>query len=168
MSTYVAKKVSLDIMRECRQSNCPRFTDKGYYIHYQNDTVDSILFVCEECYNACYKSKCTIGFFDEEEYQHPARKQRYYEGNPSLRKFLREFRKGLCFARIGCILFSALLITAFCLKERPQFRREYSSHKVNLEIHSDIRGFESVPMQFQNISGQITKVIHHDGGNKND
>ena len=151
MSTFIAKKVSLDIMRECQGDNCSCFTDKGYYIHYQSGNVDSMLFVCEECYNAYYKSKCTIGSFDEEEYQHSVRKQRYYESSLSLRKFLRGFRKGIRFARIACILLSALLILAVCLKEQPQFRSEYSSHEVNLEIHSGICGFESAAVQFQNI-----------------
>ena len=67
MSTYVAKYVSLDVMRECRGNNCSCFTDKGYYIRYQNGNVDSMLFVCEDCYNTYYKSKCTIGSFDEED-----------------------------------------------------------------------------------------------------
>ena len=168
MSTYVAKYVSLDVMRECRGNNCSCFTDKGYYIRYQNGNVDSMLFVCEDCYNTYYKSKCTIGSFDEEEYQHSVRKQRYYEGDPSLRRFLREFRKGIRFTRIACALLSVLLISAFCLKEQPQFRSEYPPHEINLEVNSNVHGFENITVQFQSILDRITKVITHDGGNKDD
>ena len=168
MSTFLAKKVSLDVMRECRGNNCSCFTDKGYYIQYQNGNVDSLLFVCEDCYNNFYKSKCSIGSFNEEEYQHSITKQRYYNSNPSLRKFLREFRKGIRFVRIACVILSVLLISAFCLKEQPQFRSEYSLHEICLGINSGIRRPESLPVQFQNIIEQITKVITHDGGNKDD
>ena len=168
MSTFVAKKASLDVMRECRGNNCSCFTDKGYFIQYQNGNVDSMLFVCEDCYNAYYKSKCTVGSFDEEEYQHSVRKQRYYEGNTSLRRFLKWFRKGIRVARITCILLSLLLIAVFCLKEQPQFRNEYSPHDINFEINSDIRGVDSVSVRFQSIMDQITKVITHDGGNTDD
>lgn len=168
MSTYTAKKVFLDVMRECRGNNCSCFTDKGYYIQYQNGNVDSMLFVCEDCYNAYYKSKCTIGSFDEEEYQRSVRRQRYYEGNPSLRRFLREFHKGMRLTRIACVLLSILLVSAFCLKEKPQFRNEYPQHEINLEINSNIHGLENVSVQYQNILEQITKVITHDGGKKDD
>ena len=140
MSTYVAKYVSLDVMRECRGNNCSCFTDKGYYIQYQNGNVDSMLFVCEDC----------------------------YEENPSLRRFLREFRKGIRFTRIACALLSVLLISAFCLKEQPKFRSEYPPHEINLEVNSNVRGFESITVQFQSILDRITKVITHDGGNKDD
>lgn len=168
MSALVAKKVSLDIMRECCEHSCSCFTKNGYYIQYRNGNVDSMLFVCEDCYNAYYKSKCVIGSFDEGKYQHSAREQRYYEGSPSLRKLLREFSTGIHFTRIACVLISILLISAFCLKEQPKFRSEYSPHEINFELNSNIRGFESISVQFESVSNRITKVITHDGGIKDD
>ena len=45
MSRYIAKKVTLNTMKECKQPGCGCFTQKGYYIQYQNGNVDSMLFV---------------------------------------------------------------------------------------------------------------------------
>lgn len=168
MSTFVAKKVSLDIMRECRGDNCSCFTDKGYFIQYRKGNVDSILFICEDCYNAHYGSKCTIGSFDEEEYQHTISKQRYYKGNPFLWKFLKEFRKGIRLIRIACTIFSAILITAFCLINQPQLRTEYLPHKPRFEINSNVRGLEGVSTLAQSILDRITTVISNNVGGKKD
>lgn len=168
MSMLVAKKTTLEVMRECQGKNCSCFTDKGFYIQYRNGNVDSMLFVCEDCFNTQYKSKCSFGSFDEEEYQHTVRKQRYYEVNPCLRKILRGFRKTIRCLRIACIVFAILLITVFSIKENPQIRNEYLAYDVHCEINTGFRGFETVQEGLQNIAEKLVKVIKHDGGYKND
>ena len=66
MSRYIAKRVALNTMKECKQPGCGCFTQKGYYIQYQNGNVDSMLFVCESCYDEKFREKCYAGDFDEE------------------------------------------------------------------------------------------------------
>ena len=36
MSRYIAKRVALNTMKECKQPGWGCFTQKGYYIQYQN------------------------------------------------------------------------------------------------------------------------------------
>lgn len=166
MSNYVAKKASLNVVRECQGNACYRFTDKGYYIHYKNGNVDSMLFVCEDCYNAYYKSKCTIGSFDEEKYQRSVHQQRYYTGNPTSQKFFRGCRKGIRFARIVCIILSVLFTSVFCFIEQPKIRTEYILSEPKIRINSNIRGFNGVSLQIKKIINHITTVNNHDGGKK--
>ncbi len=168
MSLLLAKKASLNLMRECQGNNCSCFTNRGYYIQYRSGNAESMLFVCEDCFIKQYKSRCTFGSFDEGKYQHSVKNQRYHLGNPILRKTIKVFRSGVHYSRIACVLLSVLLITAFCIKEKPQIRDEPLPHNVYCQINSDFRGFDNVIERMSGTKNRIAKVITHVGGINND
>ena len=93
MSRYIAKRVALNTMKECKQPGCGCFTQKGYYIQYQNGNVDSMLFVCESCYDEKFREKCYAGDFDEERYIVKENTSRYQPINLLLRYLIRWTRK---------------------------------------------------------------------------
>lgn len=55
-----AKKVSLDVMRECNNFDCNCYTMQGYYIKQKNGKNVSDMFVCEYCYKHKYKQESKI------------------------------------------------------------------------------------------------------------
>ena len=85
MANYIAKKVTLATAKECNGRNCGCYTSSGYYIQYKNRNVDSILFVCEECFSRQYRSMCTLGDFQETEYVRSPKRNPYKLGNPTIR-----------------------------------------------------------------------------------
>lgn len=167
MSKYIAKRVILDTMRECSGAGCSDFTFKGYYIHYQNRNVDSALFVCDECFERHYRSQCTLGSFNENDYIQNGMPD-YSLGSKTFREFRRLFRKAVRCARIAVIVFSLLLITLFVIKEKPQLRSEFPTKTVHCEINSVHRSLDAVFQGFEGLFYRIKNVIKHDGGNKND
>lgn len=170
MSTFTAKKVSLDVMRECQEINCSCFTNKGYFIQCKNTHSDSMIFVCEECFNTYYKSKATIGSFDEKKYQHSINKQRHFNNKPSsIHRFIIHFHNVIRVARASCIIISMLLIIVLLFfNEQPQLRTEYSSPDIRLDINSNARGLENISAQFQSVSDRIKSIVEHNGGTEND
>ena len=60
MRRYIAQKITLDTKKECSNRSCRCYADKGYQIRYKNCNVDSILFVCEECFYEQYRLHCRI------------------------------------------------------------------------------------------------------------
>lgn len=171
MSRYIAKKVTLSTMKECKQPGCGCFTQKGYYIQYQNGNVDSMLFVCESCYEEKFREKCSAGYFDEERYIVRANTPRYKPINPLLRYLIHWTRKTAKTARIATILASLILVTAFGLKERPSIRTELSVPQLhaqfNVDMHFAFHDLERISGKLEAIAGQMTNVITH-GGRGND
>lgn len=171
MSRYIAKKVTLSTMKECKQPGCGCFTQKGYYIQYQNGNVDSMLFVCESCYDEKFHSKCSFGDFDEERYIVKDNTPRYQSINPLLRNLIRWTRKAAKNARIATILAALILVTAFGLKERPSIRTELSMPQLHAQFNTDthfaFHDFEGISGRLEAIADQMTNVFTH-GGREND
>ena len=168
MSVLVAKKASLNVMRECQGANCSCFTSKGYYIQYRTGVVDSMLFVCEDCFNNQYSSKCSIGSFNESDYLSASRKRSYYCTNPTLRKMLLRLRKAIRISRIVCILFFAVLIAGYSFERKPQVREYYTVPSIHLELNTDVHDVDCLSQSIQKIIERITTVINHNGGNEHD
>ena len=138
MSRYIAKRVALNTMKECKQPGCGCFTQKGYYIQYQNGNVDSMLFVCESCYDEKFREKCYAGDFDEERYIVKENTSRYQPINLLLRYLIRWTRKTAKTARIATILAVLILVTAFGLKEHPSIRTELSMPQLHAQLNTDV------------------------------
>lgn len=171
MSRYIAKKVTLNTMKECKQPGCGCFTQKGYYSQYQNGNVDSMLFVCDSCYDEKFREKCSSGDFDEERYIVKDNAPRYQPINPLLRCMIRWTKKTAKTARIATILAALILVTAFGLKEHPSIRTEMSMPQLyaqlNTDMHFAFRDFEKITDRLEAIAGQMTNVFTH-GGREND
>lgn len=171
MSRYIAKKVVLDTMKECKQRGCGCFTQKGYYIQYQNGNVDSMLFVCESCYDEVFRSKCFAGDFDENRYIVINNTQRYQPVNPLLRNLIQWTRKTTKTARLAMILVALILVTAFGLKEHPAIRTEWSIPQWHVQLNRDMHfashDLEGIPRRLEAIADQVTKLFTH-GGKEND
>lgn len=163
MSGYIAKKVALNTMKECKQPGCGCFTQKGYYIQYQNGNVDSMLFVCESCYEEKFRAKCSEGDFDENRYIVKGNPQRYQLINPLLRNLIRWTRKTAKTARIATILAALILVTAFGLKERPSIRAELSMPQLHAQINTDMHfafhDFGGIFGRLEAIADQMTNVF---------
>ena len=163
MSRYIAKKVVLSTMKECKQPGCGCFTQNGYYIQYQNGNVDSMLFVCESCYDEKFREKCSVGDFDTERYIVKDNKQRYQPINPLLRYLIRWTRKTAKTARIDTILAVLILVTAFGLKERPSLRTKLSMPQLhaqfNTDMHFAFHDLERLSDKLEAIAGQMTNVF---------
>ena len=108
MSQYIAKKASLDVKRECSDRSCGCYTDRGYYIQYENSSVHSVLFVCEECYIKKYKSRCVLGDFTMEKRR---RRGRLYSppDHPILSGTVRIFNRTIRGVRLACVWVLILL-----------------------------------------------------------
>ena len=171
MSRYVAKKVVLSTMKECKQPGCGCFTQNGYYIQYQNGNVDSMLFVCESCYDDKFREKCSVGDFDTERYIVKDNKQRYQPINPLLRYLISWTRKMTKTARVVTILAALILVTSFGLKERPSLRTELSMPQPHVQLNTDMHfafhDLERLSGKLEAIVGQMTNVFTH-GGREND
>lgn len=171
MSRYIAKQVRLTTMEECKQPGCGCFTQAGYYIQYQNSNVDSVLFVCDSCYDEKFKSKCSLGHFDEERYFVRANNQRYWPVNPLLRNLIRWSRNTTRTMRIASVAVAMILVTAFGLKEHPVVRNEFTAPKVhaniNTNIHFAFHDLEQLNVRSEVIANQLTNVYTH-GGKIND
>lgn len=171
MSRYIAKRVALNTMKECKQPGCGCFTQKGYYIQYQNGNVDSMLFVCESCYDEKFREKCYAGDFDEERYIVQDNTPRYQPINPLLRHLIRWTRKTAKTARTATILAALILVTAFGLKEHPSIWTELSMPQLHVQLNTDVHfafhDIERLTDRLEAIAGQMTNVFTH-GGREND
>lgn len=118
MSQYIAKKATLDMKKECSNRSCGCYTEKGYYIRYANRNVDSVLFVCEECFERKYRNQCIVQDFTiSEEPIHHAR--RVEIDHPTLRRIIRAFNKSLRFVKYAslCLLIIASILVGVLSKE---------------------------------------------------
>lgn len=171
MSRYIAKRVVLGTMKECKQPGCGCFTQKGYYIQYQTGNIDSMLFVCDSCYEEKFRSRCSAGNFDENRYIVTDKTPRYQPVNPLLRDLIRWTRKTAKTARIAMMIAALILVTAFVIKERPTIRTELSMPQLHAQINTDIHfashDFAEISGRWEAIADQITKVFTH-GGKGND
>lgn len=171
MSRYIAKKAALSTMEECKQPGCSCFTRNGYYIQYQNGNVDSMLFVCESCYEEKFRSKCSTGNFDEERYIVRTNTSRYQPINPLFRNLICWTQKTVKTTRIAMVVIALILVTAFWLKEHPGIRTEISISQwhtnINTDVHVAVRNLEQLDGRAEAIANQITKVFTH-GGREND
>ncbi len=160
MANYIAKKVTLDLMRECNGRNCGVHTRSGYYIHYKNSNVDSILFVCEDCFAGQYHSKCTLGDFQETKYISNPRRMRYPYG--SFRKIAAVINRGIRTIRKAMVLVLIFLLVAFFAEEQPSVRSEFTTPEINT-VNWDCNEMINC---FKRIGVQVERVITH-GGNQN-
>ena len=163
MANYIAKRVILSTAKECNGRNCCCYTSSGYYIQYKNRNVDSILFVCEECFSRQYRSMCTLGEFQETEYIRSPQRNPYQLSNPTLRKVVAAFNKGVRAIRVALILAFILLLTAFFVKAQPSVRNEFATPEINTVTWE----FNELNDRYESIGAQIERVITH-GGIKND
>ena len=169
MSHYIAKKVRLASMKGCMQQGCSCFTQNGYYIQYRNRNVDSILFVCDRCYEEKFKSICSIGDFDEEQYIVRPEKSRYYPANPLLRNMIRWTRQTARVLRVSLTVLSLILLTAFCIKEHPCIRTEFTAPQfrtdINTDIHFTVHNLGHLKLRTDTIANQLMRVFTHGGIN---
>lgn len=114
--TCTAKKVSLTTVKECMVRGCGCFTDRGYYIQYRNGGVDSLLFVCDSCFERQYKPQCVMGAFDENEYLQERRPE-HRRSCPWLLKLIRRAGVGVKAARAAVTL-AAVLLTAVWIYDK--------------------------------------------------
>ena len=154
-------------MMECKQPGCRCFTQSGYYIKYENDNVESVLFVCDDCYNEKFSSKCFVGDFDEDRYIVKDNIQRYKTVNPTIRNLIRYTRKAAKTARVSMILATLILVAAFGLKERHSIRTELRIPKLHVQINTDIHEFEGISSRLKVILEQVNNVFTY-GGIEND
>lgn len=171
MSRYIAKKVRLARMEECKLPGCGCFTQNGYYIQYRNGNVDSMLFVCDNCYDEKFKSKCSTGDFDEEQYIVRPNTLRYQLVNPLLRNLICWARKTARTLRVALTAMVLILLTAFCIKEHPSIRTEFTVPQVHAEINTDVHfavhDLEQLESRTETITNQLVRVFTH-GGKTND
>lgn len=122
MSQYIAKKATLDIKKECSNRSCRCYTEKGYYIRYANRNVDSVLFVCEECFERKYRNQCVVQDFtvSEEPIYHARRVE---IDHPTLRRIIRGFNKSLRFVKYASLCFLIIIsILVGVFSKEYQFR----------------------------------------------
>lgn len=135
MSQYIAKKATLDIKKECSNRNCGCYTEKGYYIRYTNRNVDSVLFVCEECFERKYRNQCVVQDFTvSEEPIHHAR--RVEIDHPTLRSIIRTFNKSLRFVKYAslCLLIIASILVGAFSKEYQLRDLEQTTQSKSIHI----------------------------------
>lgn len=136
MSQYIAKKATLDIKKECSNRSCRCYTEKGYYIRYANRNVDSVLFVCEECFERKYRNQCVVQDFTvSEEPIHHAR--RVEIDHPTLRRrIIRGFNKSLLFVKYAslCFLIIASILVGVFSKEYQLWDFEHQVQSKSIHI----------------------------------
>jgi hypothetical protein len=121
-----------------------------------------MLFVCEDCFEKKYKTRCTMGSFSADAYRRKERDNPYPTVNPLLRNVIRWTRKSVRAARMAAAAAAVLLVTAFCLREQPE-----THMALKTDIHMELRGREGVDGRIASVAEQFTKVLTH-GGNAND
>ena len=120
---YTAKRASLKTIKGCSVPGCGCYTDRGWYVQCrEGGSLDTVLFVCEDCFERLYRAKSIIGSFDERAYIRngdPA----YRQGSPWLRRLIRGARQGTRAVRAAEGLAAVFLAGAWFLKENPIFYR---------------------------------------------
>lgn len=163
MSRFIAKKVTLNTMKDCNQPGCGCFTKKGYYIQYRSDNVDSILFVCESCYDETFREKCSVGDFNEEIYIVKDNAPSYNSINPILKNLILWTRETIKTVRSALLIAAIILVTAFCIKEHPSIRNELSMPQlhahINTEMHFASRDIAEISGRWESIVYHITNVF---------
>lgn len=135
MSQYIAKKATLDIKKECSNRSCRCYTEKGYYIRYANRNVDSVLFVCEECFERKYRNQCVVQDFtvSEEPIYHARRVE---IDHPTLRRIIRGFNKSLRFVKYAfpCFLIIISILVGVFSKEYQlrDFEHQVQSKSIHI------------------------------------
>lgn len=158
-------------MEECKQPGCGCFTQDGYYIQYRNGNVDSMLFVCDSCYDKKFKSKCLEGDFDEERYIIRSNTVRYQTVNPLLRNLICWTRKTARTLRVAQTAMALILLTAFCIKEHPSVRTQlivpHVHAEINTDVHFVVHDLRQLESRTETIINQLMRVFTH-GGKTND
>lgn len=154
MSQYIAKRAILDVKKECSNRSCGCYTEEGYYIKYANRNVDSVLFVCEECFERKYRYQCVVQDFTI--YEEPVRHSRRVEiDNPTIRRIIRAFNKSLRFVKYAslCLLIIASILVGELLKEYQL--RDVDVHEQTKSIHIS----ETFTERFDKLIERIQYVI---------
>lgn len=151
MSQYIAKKATLDMKKECSNRSCGCYTEKGYYIRYANRNVDSVLFVCEECFERKYRNQCIVQDFTiSEEPIHHAR--RVEIDHPTLRRIIRAFNKSLRFVNYAslCLLIIASILVGVLSKEYQLRDLKQPTQSKSIHIsHTFLERFDKLIEQIQ-------------------
>lgn len=151
MANYLAKRAALGEVKECNERNCGCYTSSGYYIKYKNRNVDTVLFVCEECFSRKYRSMCTLGEFQETEYVRNYQRNPYHLSNSTLRKVAVVFNKVVHFTRVVLILVLILLFTTFFVKEQPFVRENFDMSEINTVTQKIHDCCESIGIQIYRV-----------------
>lgn len=171
MSCYIAKRVRLAAMEECKHPGCGCFTQNGYYIQYRNENVDSMLFVCDNCYEEKFKAKCRVGNFDEDKYIVQGNKKRYLPIPPQLRNQICWTRKTAKSLRVALTVFALILLIAFCFRKHPSIRTGFTlpqvHSEININVHFAVYDLGQMGLRTEMIINQLMKVFTH-GGKIND
>lgn len=134
MSQYIAKKATLDIKKECSNRSCRCYTEKGYYIRYANRNVDSVLFVCEECFERKYRNQCVVQDFtvSEEPIYHARRVE---IDHPTLRRIIRGFNKSLRFVKYAFLCFLIIISILVGVFSKEYQLRDFEHQVQSKSIH---------------------------------
>lgn len=134
MSQYIAKKATLDIKKECSNRSCRCYTEKGYYIRYANRNVDSVLFVCEECFERKYRYQCVVQDFtvSEEPIYHARRVE---IDHPTLRRIIRGFNKSLRFVKYAFLCFLIIISILVGVFSKEYQLRDFEHQVQSKSIH---------------------------------
>ena len=154
MSQYIAKKATLDIKKECSNRSCRCYTEKGYYIRYANRNVDSVLFVCEECFERKYRNQCVVQDFtvSEEPIYHARRVE---IDHPPLRRIIRGFNKSLRFVKYAFLCF-LIIISIFV----GVFSKEYQLRDFEHQVQSkSIHISDTFSERFDKLMERIQYVV---------
>lgn len=150
MSQYIAKKATLDMKKECSNRSCGCYTEKGYYIRYANRNVDSVLFVCEECFERKYRNQCIVQDFTiSEEPIHHAR--RVEIDHPTLRRIIRAFNKSLRFVNYAslCLLIIASILVGLSKEYQLRDLKQPTQSKSIHISHTFLERFDKLIEQIQ-------------------
>lgn len=158
MNTYLAKKVSLDVMRECQIRSCSCFTSQGYYIQYHKSNIDSMIFVCEECFNRQFKAQSSLGSFDTSKYLRSERPRRERYEKPALRqliKLVRDATRGLI---VTGILVAVFLTVAYCIKEKPTIRNTVPAPTIHCAMNTEWKGMDGIVERVKGIPDRYVRL----------
>lgn len=158
-------------MKACEQLSCGCFTQSGYYIKYLNENVDSMLFVCECCYDENFKSICLIGDFDEKQYIVQPNTLRYQQRNPFLRKSENWLYNIVKTVRIVWMTTALIFLIIISIKKHPSVRTDFTVPQlyavINTDVNFAVHDLGQLKLKMEMIKNQLTRVLIH-GGNMYD
>jgi hypothetical protein len=111
-------------MSECKHPGCGCFTDKGYYIQYKNKNVDSLLFVCDACYESAYKTRSQPGTFDETAYIWTVARPGYHPVNHVLLALVKGIRRLSKISRAALVTLATIFIILCFINTKTLYRTE--------------------------------------------
>lgn len=180
MSRFPAKRIQLSVMKEC---TCGTFTMEGYYIQYRSNSTDTLLFVCDCCYEQKFKNRCYADEFDETDYIRKHQERRYTGSSVTWVKFVRKInhyvkivRKVMIMALMSIMIVVGILGNySFSV---PELRFGIRSHvtnaqfhlrvcdEINFHIQGKIKNIIGIEHQINKVVEQLHKNVSQIGGEK--